>query len=68
MHWLGYAFGLLVGGTFGFWLHDFWEGDLTGVGSPPPPTFDLFVPLALFLMTTIALAVIARRGKDDAST
>ena len=61
MHWLGYVLGLIVGATFGFWLHDFWQGDLTGIGASPPPAFDLFVPVALFMAATVALVVVTRR-------
>ena len=64
MRWLGYVVGLLVGTVFGFWVHDFWEGDLTGIGTPPPPSFDLYVPLALFVLGTIAVGMIGR-NRDD---
>ncbi len=64
MHWLGYVLGIVVGGTFGFWFHGFWEGDLTGVGSPPPPRFDLVVPVALFVVATAVLAIVVRRRHE----
>lgn len=63
MPWLGYSLGLVVGGCFGFWLHDFWEGDLTGIGSPPPPSFDLYVPLTLFIVAVVTLRVLGKRGQ-----
>ncbi len=64
MVWLGYALGLVVGTTFGFWLHKFWESDLTGVGSPQPPTFDLFVPVVFFVLAIVALGFAARRREQ----
>ncbi len=64
MQWTGYALGILVGSTFGFWLHDFWEGDLTGVGASPPPSFDLFLPVGLFALAIVALVLIGRNGRE----
>jgi hypothetical protein len=62
MRWLGYSLGLVVGGALGFWLRGFWE-ELTGVGSPPPPSFDLIVPVALLIAATATLAFFGgRRG------
>ena len=61
MRWLGYGLGLLVGGVGGFWLHGFWEGDLTGVGSPAPPSFDFYVPLILFVIAVATLIAVGRR-------
>lgn len=65
MPWLGYAVGLFVGTTFGFWIHDFWAGDLTGVGSPPPPAFDLYVPAGMFVLATALLIVVSRRTRPS---
>jgi hypothetical protein len=61
MRWAGYSVGLLVGTVLGYWLHGFWQGDLTGVGSPPPPEFDLAVPVVVFALATAALAMAGRR-------
>ena len=62
MRWLGYVMGLFVGAVFGFWLHAFWAKDLTGLGSPNPPSFDLYVPGGLFVLATGLLVVLARRS------
>lgn len=61
MPWVGYGIGLFVGSVFGYALHDLWEGDLTGVGSPPPPEIDLAVPLVLFVLATGAIAASGKR-------
>ena len=61
MTWLGYGLGIIVGTVFGFWFHHFWEKDLTGIGSPQPPSFDLIVPVILFAVVTGVLIALARR-------
>lgn len=60
MRWLGYVLGLVVGTVFGFWLHRFWEKDLVGTGASLPPSFDLYVPVALFVVATAALILVGR--------
>lgn len=61
MRWVGYVLGLTAGGVLGYWVHDFWEGDLTGVGAARPPSFDFYVPLLVFVLATV---FVATRRKD----
>jgi hypothetical protein len=59
--WLGYFLGVCAGALLGYWAHDFWEGDLTGVGAGPPPSLDLYVSVAALVLSVVALAFIKRR-------
>lgn len=62
MHWLGYALGLGVGTTFGFWLYGFWE-ELRAVGGSRPPQFDAIVPLGLLVLGAALLVAANRRRR-----
>ena len=64
MHWLGYGLGIVVGTTFGVWLHRFWEHDLAGVGAGSLPAFDAYVPAALFALGAVILTAVGRRRRD----
>ncbi len=61
MKWLGLIAGLVVGSTFGFWLHDIWR-EATAIGASRPPEFDFYVPLILLVVAIAGLAAAGRRA------